>query len=344
MRELVGAYPFLSQFCPAYRVRIVIDANVVLSDLHWLAKRDKPEARTRLQEVLAAGTVVAFAPHQLEAEVRRHMPRVARKAKVPVERLEEEWATYRTAIRFRTPAEGERPAWVQDPDDLPYLYLRTEIGAQAIYTFDPDLKAMGAPVIGADIMVALRDYSREASLEITIRVGGMVVVVTGVATVRAIWELLQQFIAAIAHLPRGAKLVIAGAVLGMLVHPRGRAMLHRWLAVIPARAGAILKLLVPRVGEALVKAADANHRARAALARAEPALGASKPQPLRIHALRVCMDEERPLSVDEMARLILRDGYVTRAKDFPRYLRRVLASRAEFTRSASGAWSLTATA
>ena len=118
---------------------------------------------------------MAFAPPKLETEVRRHMPRVAREAKLTVAQLEAEWEIYRRAIRFRAPAEGEKPAWVQDPDDLPYVYLRAELGAEAIYTSDTDLKAMGAPVIGADIVVALRDYSRAASIVVSVNVGGTVV-------------------------------------------------------------------------------------------------------------------------------------------------------------------------
>jgi predicted nucleic acid-binding protein len=344
MREIVAAYPFLSAICRMYRVRVIVDANVVLSDLRWLARRKNPLARTNFQEVLAAGTVVAFAPPKLETEVRRHMPRVAREAKLTVAQLEAEWEIYRRAIRFRAPAEGEKPARVQDPDDLPYVYLRAELGAEAIYTSDTDLKAMGAPVIGADIVVALRDYSRAASIVVSVNVGGTVVFVAGAAVVSKVWDLLQQFIAAFSRLPRGVKLALAGAVLVMMVHPGSRNVLRALTSAIPARAGATLRLLAPLLGESFDNAAQAKRNADAALASVVPALGITEPQPLRVFALRVLLQKQKPMHVDEIARLVLQDGYVTRAKTFHRYLARVLASNPDFTRRGDGLWTLSAAA
>jgi hypothetical protein len=338
MRDIVAAYPLMSALCQIYRIRVVVDANAILRDLLWLAKRKKPNARTKFQEVIAAGTVLAFAPPQLDTEVRRHFPRIAHKENVLVARLEAEWEAYRTVIQFRTPREGERPEHVQDPDDLPYLYLCAQIGAEAIYTFDSDLKAMGAPVIGADIILALCDYSRAAPLEVSIKVGGTIVCVVGAAAVSTVGKLLQGFLAALSRLPRGLQLMLAGAALVMLAHPSGRMRLRKLTTGIPARVNAVLRLLEPVVSEALATASSAQQRADAALAIVRPALGAPKPGPLRVYALRVLLQEQRPMYVDEISRLILRDGYVTRAKDFCKYVGRVLGSSPDFTRNVNGEW------
>jgi predicted nucleic acid-binding protein len=341
---MVATYPFLSPLFRMYRVSLVIDANVVLADLRWLAKRKNPRARTNLQEVLAAGTVVAYAPPQLETEIRRHMPRVASEAKLNVEQLEAEWEIYRKTILFRTPAEGARPERVQDPDDLPYLYLRMQLDAEAIYTDDTDLEPMGAPVIGKDIVVALRDYSRAASVEMSIKMGGTVVFVAGTGAMGVIWKLLKQLGESFSRLPRGFQLVLAGAVLVMLAHPQGRMMLRNLVLAVPTHAGAVLKLLLPLLDETMVKVDRAKGSAEAALSVAKPALGPSASQPLRVYARRVLLREQRRMHVNEIARLVVRDGYVTRAKDLPKYLTRVLGSHPDFTRGADGAWAASAIA
>lgn len=336
-RELITEYPLFSVLCQLYRVRFVVDANVILSDVRWLAKRRNPEARTHLQEVLAAGTVVAFAPDQLDAEVRRHIPRIARKEQVEVSRLEAEWAAYRTQIRFRTPMEGERPAWVQDPDDLPYMYLAAQIGAEAIYTHDSDLAAMGASVVGADVVIALRDYSRATSLEVTIKVGGAVVVLAGGIAFQKLWEWMRQFASALGRLPAWVKWVVAAAVVAAVVHPRGRLWIKQAAACLPDRLGTTLRAVGPLVGRLIVEADSAKKEAAAALKRAH-LVGRSTPQPVHVHALRICEEEGRPLRLEEMARRVLQDGYVTRARDFPSYLRRVLRARGEFVEAPKGYW------
>jgi hypothetical protein len=119
---------------------------------------------------------------------------------------------------------------------------------------------MGAPVIGADIVVALRDYSRAASIVVSVNVGGTVVFVAGAAVVSKVWELLQQFIAAFSRLHHGVKLALAGAVLVMMVHPGSRNVLRALTSAIPARAGDTLRLLAPLLGEAFDRGGQVNRR------------------------------------------------------------------------------------
>jgi predicted nucleic acid-binding protein len=339
-RDMVASFPMLSTIAQLHRVRFVVDANVVLSDLRWLARRKNPEARTILQEVLAGGTVIAFAPPQLDAEVTRHLPRIAKKAKVAVEVLEAEWLAYRAQFRFRAPAEGERPAHVQDPDDLPYLYLRAEIGAEAIYTNDSDLVAMGAPVVGAEIVIALRDYTRASSIDVSIKMGGTVVAVASGAVLMKIWEGVKTLFAAVGQLPAWMKWLLAGVAVAAVLHPRSRALLQQAAQWVPDRTGAALKVLMPLVLQAAVTADRHRKLSSAALERVDAALPRPGTLPAWAHALRICREEGRPLGTEVIAERVLHDGYVTRSQDFTGYIRKVLREREEFVEDSSGAWSI----
>jgi hypothetical protein len=62
------------------------------------------------------------------------------------------------------------------------------IGAEAIYSKDTDVVAMDAPVVGAEIILALRDYSRAASVDVSIKMGGTIVVVASGAVLVKLWE------------------------------------------------------------------------------------------------------------------------------------------------------------
>lgn len=339
-RDFVAAFPALSSLAQLYRVRFVLDANVVLADLLWIGRRKKPEARSNLQEVLAAGTVVAYAPPQLELEVLRHLPRIAREANVPVEVLQTEWLAYRTRIRFRAVAEGERPAHVQDPDDLPYLYLRAEIGAEAIYSKDTDVVAMDAPVVGAEIILALRDYSRAASVDVSIKMGGTIAVVASGAVLVKLWEGVRRFFSAVGNLPPWVKWMLAGVVAAAVIHPTGRMWLRQVARSLPTRMRGSLDFLVPIVLEAMVEADRSRKASAAALERVHSKLAAPTAQPAWAFAMRVCLEEGNPLPVEEISRRVLHDGYVTRSSDFVGYMRKVLREREEFVETGDGRWSL----
>jgi predicted nucleic acid-binding protein len=342
-RDLVAAFPALSSLAQLYRVRFVLDANVILADLRWIGRRTKPEARSSLQEVLAAGTVVAYAPPQLEVEVLRHLPRIARKANIPVEVLHTEWLAYRTHIRFRTPANGERPDHVQDADDLPYVYLRAEIGAEAIYSKDTDMVAMGAPVVGAEIILALRDYSRASSVDVSIKMGGAVVMVASGAVLVKLGAWVRGFFSMVGNLPPWIKWLLAGVVVAAVIHPTGRTWLRQLARSLPTQMRGSLDVLVPIVLRAMVEADRSRKASAAALERVHSGVAAPVPQPAWAYAMRVCLEEGTPLRVEEISRQVLHDGYVTRAKDFVGYMRKVLREREEFVEIGEDRWSLSLT-
>ena len=75
LRSLLDKYgAFLSSIAPIFQLKVIVDANVIIGDLIWLTKhRKKRNARTALQELIEAETVIAHAPTILEVEVKKHL-------------------------------------------------------------------------------------------------------------------------------------------------------------------------------------------------------------------------------------------------------------------------------
>src|SRR3989442_693498 len=95
-RELACRMPLLGPlFGVLPKIHVVVDANIALSEVVFLGDtRRDPTARTALQELIASGTVVVYAPRAIETEVWRHIPAIAAQRQVPVTRLETVWVDY----------------------------------------------------------------------------------------------------------------------------------------------------------------------------------------------------------------------------------------------------------
>jgi len=138
---LIQAFPSLRPLFPQIlQVRVVIDANIVQGELRWrLKSRKRKDARSALQEVLACGILVAYAPHFLEEEIIEHAPRIAAETRRTLEEVLLEWEDLRAHIFFYTAqAKAEIDVSRADPDDVPYIDTMEQIASQAIYTRDRD--------------------------------------------------------------------------------------------------------------------------------------------------------------------------------------------------------------
>src|SRR5581483_7566418 len=90
------------------QLQLVVDANVLIADVGYLAaRRNQKELRTRLQELIASQTVVAFAPPSVSREVSRNLAGLARQKRLPKSRLVAVWREYKKLIVFRAPAPVE---------------------------------------------------------------------------------------------------------------------------------------------------------------------------------------------------------------------------------------------
>ncbi|WP_211462886.1 PIN domain-containing protein [Collimonas silvisoli] len=169
IRPLFETNGLLRMLGQIFKMAVVIDANFIIRDILWLArKRKKPESRTELFEVLVAGTITAYAPTFLVQEMSVNLPRLAREHNVSLDELELHWQTYRAHIHF-VDAGGVDDAY-EDPKDAPYLKLQAKLGI-LILSKDSDIPRMGGKVADAVLVTRLRTYSRHVAVEYTLKTG-----------------------------------------------------------------------------------------------------------------------------------------------------------------------------
>ena len=351
---LASWHTFLSDF-PAFadalgmpnRIRLVVDANIVLGDLRWLVvKRKDPEARTTLEEVIAAGTVVVYVPPVLHRDVEKGLRDLSAEEGIPLEQLTAAWGRYRTILHTLdappTVSHKQRPH-VRDPDDLPYIDLQVAIQASAIYTDDPDLRGMNAPVVGKLVMSSARQYAREASVSFTISVGGAVVCTAGIGLLIAMGHLAAALARRIRSLPESVQLVLLGTGLVILLHPAARAWFNGQLQRLAPPARQAVRTLMPRVVAAMEQATRAANRAEEAwtvVRSGVPANGPLAIQPLRVHVVVACIEARRPLTIDEITNRVRTQGFRAGRAPSASYLRSVLRGHPSLKVTSDGTWTL----
>jgi predicted nucleic acid-binding protein len=332
---------FGSAIVNARQLRLVIDTNVILKDLRWLiSKRKNPTARTDLQEVIGSRTVIAFAPESLRKEVQAHITEIAIELGVSEVRLQHEWQKYEQVLHFYDPepVASEASERVRDLKDLPFVCLSTLVGAAAVYTRDKDVPAMGALAITPEVISLLRDYSRAASIEITIKVEGAVILVAGIETIRLLFVLLSGLIAQSAKLSKETRvaLLLIGAI--ALLQPSSRKQIDCFLQSLSVSMVDCATVIAP----ALITVAEclmtSQLKAKKSWSQAEAKLPSQKRRTVRVLAFAVCLEAEKPLSEIEIERGIVRAGYQSKSRHLRAYLRSVLRHDARLIEAPSGYW------
>ncbi len=169
---------------PLAQFTVVVDANVIFSDLIFLAvKRKKSEAIPALMECVRAGTFIAYATRIIVLEVERHIPKLAKQYNDSEGRFLRHWVEYKKILKIKTPrkyrVEKELRTNPQDPDDAPTIALAKELKAVGIFTRDRDLEAMGGFCLDLDFAIQARDYSRKIVVAVTIKQGAILGLVVG---------------------------------------------------------------------------------------------------------------------------------------------------------------------
>lgn len=343
IRELVTLVPALQPLLGEIpRFDVIVDANVVLDEVEYLAlSRRDPTARTALQELVSSSVVNVIAPPLLEAEVERHLPKIAARHRADVERLRAAWLEYRASLHFFEPdpvPEEERRA-AADPDDVPYKALWLQLGARAIYTNDRHLRRMGAEIVRFELFMSLRDYARAASVELTIRFGSGMAVALSMGALQSLVALLRAVTGGVARLSREAKLVLGLLVLGLLLHPKSRRVALRGLKALPGFFSQVPEVLGPIVARASEELGSSSAAARKALEAAHAQLPEGpRRRTVRMRARAVCVASKEPLSVASIEARMRAEGYAPAGRTARQYLLRVLRSDARLHETRPGYW------
>lgn len=164
--------PF-AMFCSVFRVDLILDANVVISELRWFTtRRIKPNARSTLLNVLEAGTLSAWAPAYIEHDVLKQVPTIVNQG-AKEEEILAHWVRLKAHINFvDVGGVPERMGNHIDVQDVPYLRLQRRIEARIIID-DRDIHSTGGKAVPPfKILGALRAYSRTSAVHLTLQVNG----------------------------------------------------------------------------------------------------------------------------------------------------------------------------
>lgn len=240
-----------------FQVDVILDANVVLSDVIWMCrKRKNPEARSNLVELLDCKVVRAHAPTFLLKEIAIHLPRLAKQHRLDEEAMRVNWERIRILITFVDVGEPDPTAPnidnVRDPKDLPYIRLQQLINAP-IATQDKDLAEMGGQVIRIQVFGTLKSYSRKTAVEYRIKTLGVGSVFIGMMAVTGLFECSKLAVKSIRKIPKPILLLIAALIVIAVIHPTSRkrikVALNGLLNGAKGIAGFGLETLLPIIDE-----------------------------------------------------------------------------------------------
>lgn len=224
LRQLAATWTDLNRIIGgAVQFRLVVDTNVVLGDIRWLAtKRKNPDARTALIETISAGTIEVFVPPSLHAEVDEHIERISAEEGLDSATLRAVWADYRKKLVVIEPdgQSVDRYKDSVDPDDAAFVVLAEMIGAAGVVSNDAHIAKMGGKRISVDCVLSLRDYSRATAIELQIKYAGVMV---GFLSINAIIGLINGIKGIVAKVPDWLKLALIAGAIFCVVHPGTRA-------------------------------------------------------------------------------------------------------------------------
>jgi len=259
--ELCAKHPTLSElFGMRPQIRLVIDTNIVFDELLFVTtKRRRDSARTVLREVLDSGLVVTIAPTKVHEEVQEHIPRLARKRRIPQERLQEAWLELQTRIEFRAMTASVLSGQnVRDPEDLPFVDLYISSDADAVLTRDKDIAAMGAKALGPEVLLPIRDYARAKSPEVSLRIGGVLVIGIPIVSLAALFKLFSMALRTFRNLSPALQLLLLGGLVLAALHPKTQKALSAGFSSLAAGLTGAAGIFGEVFGEVSLKIANAQ--------------------------------------------------------------------------------------
>src|SRR6266446_4836197 len=320
LRFLVDLSPTVKQLVgEIIELDLVLDTNVILEELLFLAKRRRdPAAKTALMELLAAKTVIAFFPQEALSEVEAKCDEIAQRYAIPRVTLTDLWAEYRRQIYVvpttHLPLRAECEA-LRDPTDLPFVQARHLVGADAVLTRDADIGAARVPVLSrARLLLDLRDYSRNKAMQVGIVVGSGIIATIPIA---GLFTFIRWLVDVIRRIPRGLLWAAAAGIAIALLHPKSREFLIRtgknvlhtvkdWgetFAPLAVRIAETAKLAEARAGQLQAKIEVPLSKVR-------------KPRMTLSQAVyRECVVAGQPMTDEEVWQAVSRKGIKSRARD-----------------------------
>ena len=216
-----------------------------------------------------------------------------------------------------------------DPKDLVYMAAQQQLGVSAIYSDDPHLERMGAPLVKGRIDDDLRDYARGSAVTLGVNIGsGLVVFIS----VPAMFRLFKSSLAWLLRQPLPFQLALGALAFTLLRSACVRTWLcNKWEQYWPA----LVELMTPIVVEyceSQAKAMDARQR----LQRAMPA--PTKRRSALQYCQGACPADNCPRSLNEILEKMHEAGYRSKNKAPASYVRGVMRRSGIFVEFTIDRW------
>lgn len=282
LRGFVKAWKVASQnIGDAIEFRIVVDTNVVLGDVRWLAhKRKDSAARTALIETIDAGTLDVYVPPSLHDEMEEHLLRISIEEGLDHSRLMAVWAEYQLKLKVLDPD----PSVVQsysdgvDPDDAVFIALAEVIGAVGVLSNDRHIAIMGGKRISVDCVLSMRDYSRATAVELNIKCAGVGLGLASIAVMKSLFDGIRAILLAISRAPDWLKLALVVGAAFCVLHPGARVNIASGLKRALSGVQEVTPLLLGHIVEAAMLAQKHSDQAKTHLDKVLQELAVDEPK------------------------------------------------------------------
>jgi len=310
---------------------MVLDANKVIAEIRWrLGKREKAHALSKIFESIEAKVLIAYVPGFMEQEIFANAEKVAAEVGKPKEDVLAEWNRIKPFLRVHETAMQEVEVLeLADAKDLVYMATQQQLGVPAIYSTDPHLRRMGAPLVAGRIDDDLRDYARGMSVTVGVSLGSGIVISVAVPN---ILRALKATIGWLLRQPLVVQLALAAILASLLRSPRVRSWVSEtWDDYWP--------MFVETMTPLLFEWCESQEKARIAKGRIQQAFPARSRRRLTIQfCLGACPVSDGPRSLTAILSDMRDAGYLTKSQHPLPYLRRIMRESGFFFETDDGRW------
>lgn len=310
---------------------MVLDANKVIAEIRWrLGKREKPHALSKIFESIEAKVLIAYVPAFMEQEILVNAGKVAAEIGKSTEDVLAEWNRIKPFLRVhQTAMQQVEVLELADAKDLVYMATQQQLGIPAIYSTDPHLRRMGAPLVAGRIDDDLRDYARGMSVTVGVSLGSGIVVSIAVPNILRTLKVTAGWLF---RQPLVIQLALAAVLASLLRSQRVRSWVcETWDEYWPV----FVEIMTPL----LFEWCESQQKAALAKGRIQQAFPAQFRRPSTIQfCLGACPVSGNPRPLTDILSDMRDAGYRTKSQNPLPYLRRIMRESGSFSKTDDGRW------